>query len=381
MKIEQSNWTATAGWKTTKPSPSGNISPQFVFVFASGKLLNDPTIIAHLHASYKDAKLIGCSTAGEICGTRVSDNSVSVTAVELENTRVEFISLAVNDASQSFECGKDLIKKFKPEGLRHIFLLSDGLNVNGSELVRGLKESLPEGVSITGGLAGDGADFKETFILSDTGAAISKCVSAIGFYGDRFQIGFGSFGGWDSFGLDRKVTKSKANVLFQIDNQPALELYKSFLGDKASELPASGLLFPLSLRTKPDELPVVRTILAVNEEDQSITFAGDLPEGAYVRLMKANTDRLIDGAVKAAQTIMNTNDHEAPQLAILISCVGRKLVLKQLIEEEVEGAASILGKETVLTGFYSYGEISPFSNETSCELHNQTMTITTFSEI
>jgi hypothetical protein len=380
MKIEQSNWTASAGWKTTKPSPPGNISPQFVFVFSSGKLLNDPTIIAHLHASYKDAKLIGCSTAGEICGTRVSDNSVSVTAVELENTRVEFISLPVNDASQSFECGKDLIKKFKPEGLRHIFLLSDGLNVNGSELVRGLKESLPEGVSITGGLAGDGADFKETFILSDAGAAISKCVSAIGFYGDRLQIGFGSFGGWDSFGIDRKVTKSKGNVLFQIDDQPALELYKSFLGEKASELPASGLLFPLSLRTKPDELPVVRTILAVNEEDQSITFAGDLPEGAYVKLMKANTDRLIDGAVKAAQTIMNANDHKSPQLAILISCVGRKLVLKQLIEEEVEGAASILGNETVLTGFYSYGEISPFSNETSCELHNQTMTITTLSE-
>jgi hypothetical protein len=381
MKIEQSYWTATAGWKTTKPTVTENISPQFVFVFASGNLLNDPKIIDHLHVAYKHAKLIGCSTSGEICGTKVRDHSVSATAVELENTHVEFISIPVNDASQSFDCGKALIKKFKPEGLRHVFLLSDGLNVNGSELVRGLKESLPDGVSITGGLAGDGADFKETFILSDSGSAISKHVSAIGFYGDRFQVGFGSFGGWDSFGLDRKVTKSKGNVLFQIDDQPALELYKSFLGDKAAELPASGLLFPLRLRTKADELPVVRTILGVNEENQSITFAGDIPEGAYVRLMKANTDRLIDGAVKAAQTIMNTNEQEAPQLAILISCVGRKLVLKQLIEEEVEGAASILGKETVLTGFYSYGEISPFSNETSCELHNQTMTITTLSEI
>jgi hypothetical protein len=261
-----------------------------------------------------------------------------------------------------------------------VFVLSDGLNVNGSELVKGLRNNLPEGISITGGLAGDGASFKETFIVTEKAESKSKIVAAIGFYGNNISIGYGSLGGWDSFGIERLVTKSKNNVLFELDGKPALDLYKSFLGEEyAKDLPASGLLFPLNLRVKYENTPVVRTILAVNNEEQSLTFAGDIPEGSYVRLMKANFDRLIDGAVGAANYTIQNNSN--PELAILISCVGRKLVLKQLIEEEVEGVSEVLGKKTILCGFYSYGEISPFSKNTKCELHNQTMTITTFKEI
>jgi hypothetical protein len=207
-----------------------------------------------------------------------------------------------------------------------------------------------------------------------------KIITAIGFYGDKIKIGYGSFGGWDSFGMERLITKSKNNVLYELDGEPALALYKSFLGSQAVNLPSSGLLFPLSLRVSEDHAPVVRTILAVNEEDQSLTFAGDLPEGSYVRLMKANIDRLIEGAVAAANTSVAPFENAKPDFAVLISCVGRKLVLKQMVEEEVEGVKNILGDNTAITGFYSYGEISPFEKDTRCELHNQTMTITTFTE-
>jgi hypothetical protein len=152
------------------------------------------------------------------------------------------------------------------------------------------------------------------------------------------------------------------------------------LGEHAAGLPASGLLFPLNLRTESDDTPVVRTILAIDEETQSLTFAGDIPEGSYVRLNEANFDRLIKGAEGAAEkTMLDTKS--SPDLAILISCVGRKLVLKQMIEEEVESVKEVLGQNTTLCGFYSYGEISPFSKNAKCELHNQTMTITTFKEI
>ena len=246
-------------------------------------------------------------------------------------------------------------------------------------LLAGFRKALPVTISLTGGLAGDGSDFTTTCVIDADGVPRSNRISAIGLYGSELEIGYGSFGGWDSFGIDRKITRSKENVLFEIDGTPALELYKSFLGEKASELPGSGLLFPLSLRTESDQMPVVRTILAVNEEDQSITFAGDMPNGGFVKFMKANIDRLINGAIKAAEISMQS-ESRSPELAILISCVGRKLVLKQLVEEEVEAARDILGKDTVITGFYSYGEISPFSNGAQCELHNQTMTITTFSE-
>jgi len=96
--------------------------------------------------------------------------------------------------------------------------------------------------------------------------------------------------------------------------------------------------------------------------------------------MKANVDRLIDGAHGAAAACYEAVGSITPDLAILISCVGRKLVLNQRTEEEIESVREVLGESTVLSGFYSYGEIAPFMSSTKCELHNQTMTITTFSE-
>ncbi len=381
MKIEQSNWTSAKGWFSAQTATNNSFSPQFVLVFSSGAILKDESVIGNIKDKYPNAILIGCSTSGEISGSNVRDNSIALTAVELEKTAIKHVSISIDDYSDSYDCGKSLVEKFDKNGLKHVFLLSDGLNVNGSELVKGLRDTLPKGVAVTGGLAGDAADFNETNVIGDNGAVGSKIISAIGFYGDSLHVGYGSFGGWDSFGLDRTVTKSENNVLYEIDGVPALELYKSFLGDKADELPGSGLLFPLSLRTKTDEAPVVRTILAVDESNQSITFAGDLPEGSSIRLMKANIDRLVSGSVKAAETSILPLNGVEPDLAILISCVGRKLVLKQMVEEEVEAAMGILGKDTTVTGFYSYGEISPFSNNSTCELHNQTMTITTFTEL
>ena len=381
MIIEQSFWTEAKGWSIGKSATNNNFAPQFVLVFSSRVILKDKAVTADIISKYPSAILIGCSTSGEILGSNVRDNSITLTAVELEKTSIKQVAIAIEDYADSYGCGKALIEGFDVKGLKHVFLLSDGLNVNGSELVKGLRETLPAGISITGGLAGDGADFNETVVMGKNGEVGSKNISAIGFYGDKLHVGCGSFGGWDSFGLERTVTKSTNNVLYEIDGVPALELYKSFLGDKADSLPSSGLLFPLSLRTRPNEAPVVRTILAVDEENQSITFAGDLPEGATIRLMKANIDRLVSGSVKASETSLIPLDGAFPELAILISCVGRKLVLKQMVEEEVEAAQSVLGKDTAITGFYSYGEISPFSMDSACELHNQTMTITSFTEL
>lgn len=354
--------------------------PQLTLVFGSRTLLESPAMQNEIFQQYANTYFVGCSTSGEIADVSVLDDSIVVTAIQFEKTAIKTACFKIDSPSHSFQAAEEICKQLTSDTLKHVFVLSDGLNVNGSELVQGFRKFLPVDVHVTGGLAGDGASFEQTFVLGD-GKVDDKVISAIGFYGDSIQIGFGSFGGWDSFGLERLVTKSEGNVLFTIDNQPALDLYKSFLGDQAKDLPASGLLFPLSLRTRTDEAAVVRTILSINEEDRSITFAGDLPEGSYVRLMKANIDRLIDGALKAAGNINLAIRQSEPELAILISCVGRKLVLKQLVEEEVEGVREVLGKTPVLTGFYSYGEISPFSETSQCELHNQTMTITTFKEV
>jgi len=377
MKINQFICNDSDAWT---PQLEANSNAQLLLVFAAPKMFHDNQRFKALLKAFPKAGIMGCSTSGEIMGQNVHDNTVVVTAVEFEKTRVAFSQVLLNDTTDSYVCGKSLINQLDKKDLRHVLVLSDGLHVNGSELVKGMRESLPEGITVTGGLAGDGADFKNTYVLSQNGEVMEKAITAVGFYGEAIHVSYGSYGGWDPFGVERKVTSSKANVLYSIDNQPALELYKSFLGENAQHLPSSGLLFPLSLRTKEDEQPVVRTILAVNEADQSITFAGDLPEGSYVRLMKANTERLIQGAIKAAEITHKGMKSEHADLAILVSCVGRKLVLKQLVEEEVEGVYRLLGEGHHSTGFYSYGEISPFSDNAACELHNQTMTLTVLSE-
>lgn len=354
------------------------LQPQLFLVFGGSKILLDHPALPALREQFPEAKFAGCSTAGEICGTSVNDDTLSITAVEFEKTRIELVKTGIDDKADSDEVGRTLIKKFPTDKLKHILVFSDGLNVNGTELVHGMRAVLPEGVAVTGGLAGDGADFQKTYVIAPDGAVQDKIAVGLALYNPDLKVGYGSLGGWDTFGIERRVTKSEANVLYEIDSQPALELYKSFLGDQAEDLPASGLLFPLSMRINKDAPPIVRTILAVDEDNQSLTFAGNIPKGAYVKLMKANIDRLINGAEGAAK--VSFEEGSKPELAVLISCVGRKLVLKQLVEEEVEAVQEVIGEQACITGFYSYGEIAPFLQNTTCELHNQTMTITTLSE-
>ncbi len=365
-----------------KSGKSGSIDfgfkPDLILIFAGSKIIESHSAIGELKSKYPDSIITGCSTSGEIGGIGVYDDSLVATGVKFEKTSLAIHQIDLDSSEDSEKGGAELIGKFTKTGLRHIFVLSDGLNINGSKLVEGMRKDLTENIAITGGLAGDGPDFQKTFVITPNGEISDKVVVGLGFYGEDLKVGYGSLGGWDTFGLERIVTKSKANVLYEIDNKPALELYKSFLGDQAKELPASGLLFPLSMRISENDSPVVRTILAINEKEQSLTFAGDIPEGAYVKLMKANIDRLINGAEGAAKVSLKGD--KKPELAILISCVGRKLVLKQLVEEEVEAVQEVVGEDVAICGFYSYGEIAPFIQHSKCELHNQTMTITTFAE-
>ncbi len=377
MKIFQSKWTSRDGWM---PAIKPNFTAQLALVFGGSDLLKERKELAGLRTAFPKAVLFGCSTAGEIIGTHVNDDSITVTAIEFEGTRVLPVYTQVQKAEQSLEAGERLGAQLDKKDLAHVFILSDGLSVNGTDLVKGLVKHLPEGVAVTGGLSGDGARFQETLVIDKDGTPKKDIVAALGFYGKKLKVGYASLGGWDSFGPERTITRSNGNVLYELDGRSALELYKQYLGDHAKGLPATGLLFPLSLRTSEGEGSIVRTILAVSEADQSITFAGTMPQNGTARFMKANFDRLIDGASGAAKASFQTTGPKAPELGILISCVGRKLILKQRIEEEVESVRQVLGPQAVLTGFYSYGEISPFVPGAKCELHNQTMTITTLSE-
>ncbi len=375
MHVSQYQWSATG----FQPDDDCGAQAELAFLFGSRAALQSAEVMASIRRCLPSAKLIGCSTAGEVLDTRIYDETVSVTAVRFESTRIVTRAIPVGRPDESYDTGASLARSFPSDQLVHVFVLTDGLHVNGSELVSGLCDHLPEGVTLSGGLAGDGESFGETVIVFD-GIVRSSMVAAVGFYGDRLEVGCASLGGWDSFGPERLVTKSEGNVLYELDGRSALDLYKRYLGEHAKRLPSSGLLFPLSIRNPQNDSSVVRTILAVDEEAQSLTFAGDVPLGWYGRTMKANFDRLIDGAIGAAsKSVVKVSEHR-PDLAIAISCVGRRMVLGQRAEEELDGVREVVGPGSVLTGFYSYGEISPFTPEAKCALHNQTMTITSFKE-
>jgi hypothetical protein len=363
-------WGAASGGQTQHP--------QLALVFGARAALADRAAWDDLTRLYPGARIIGCSTAGEIAGVRVLDDALVATALELEHGRIAIAAVAVDDAPDGAAIGAQLATRLPRDGLVHVLVLSEGLKINGSDLVAGLVRELPPGTGVTGGLSGDGAAFERTAVCLD-GPEPTQQVVAVGLYGDRLLIGYGSRGGWDPFGPERRITRSAGNVLYELDGEPALDLYKRYLDQHAAGLPATGLLFPLAIRGATGE-PVVRTILAIDEAQRSLTFAGDVPTGHRARMMKANLERLVEGASAAAQTALACTGEAPVELAILVSCVGRKLVLKQRIEEEVEGVRDVFGDRTVLMGFYSYGEISPFAQDAPCELHNQTMTITTISE-
>lgn len=375
MKILQTKWSAEGGWSDGHDSLDGP-EADLVFLFGGRHTLEGDNGLNELKDRLPNATILSCSTSGEICDVEVSDETLVATAIKLEKSSFKVATANINDTQESEQAAAQLVDQLQGDDLRHIIVISDGLKVNGSQLVKGFNDLLPEAVKVTGGLAGDAARFEKT-LVGLNGDHQEGLIIAVGFYGD-IKVNASSKGGWDPFGPERVVTKSKDNVLFELDNQSALDLYKTYLGDQADGLPGTGLLFPLNIKENPGANPVVRTLLAVDEEAHSMTFAGDIPEGSSARLMKASFDKLIDGAYDAAE--QTTEDDSEPQLAILVSCVGRKLILNQRIEEEVEEIRDVYGDDTVITGFYSYGEISPQTNEVNCELLNQTMTITTLSE-
>lgn len=378
MQITTCQWINGAGWSLPT---TGATAPQLVLYFGATSQLDGGAEPVHeLVAQFPNAVVCGCSTAGEILGNHVYDESVVAALVQFKSTRVRAVAEAIANNVDSRAVGGRAAEKLAAPDLRHVLVLSDGLTVNGTALVEGIRAALPPGVAITGGLAGDGARFQKTFV--GLGSEV-KCgqVVAIGFYGEDLLVSYGSRGGWEGFGPRRRITRSADNILLELDGQPALPLYKRYLGERAAGLPGTGLLFPLELtKDTKDTIGLVRTILAVDEVKQSLTFAGDMPEGWYARLMKASGDQLVEGAAGAGGDATLKNSVVGDTLAILVSCVGRRLVLGQRIEEELEAVIQTLPARTTCVGFYSYGEACPAVGHDYCELHNQTMTITVLGE-
>jgi hypothetical protein len=380
MRSEAATYCSDTGWRDASGAVAGvpDFRAGLVIVFGAREALVRSDLFQALQTRYPGARIAGCSTGGQIARADVSDSEFGVLALQFERSSFSLVEAGITSPDQSGAVGVQLGQALRRDDLKAVFVLSDGTRVNGSRLVAGLHASLGPDVSITGGLAGDGARFEQTLVMLDDHIAIGRVV-AIGFYGASFRVGHGCRDGWSEFGPRRVMTKACDTVLFELDGKPALDLYKRYLGAEAAGLPATGLLYPMML-TDPDNPAhrVIRTVMAVDEEAQSLTFAGDMPEGWHAQLMRGHFDQLSDAAGEAAASAMACAQGETA--AVLISCIGRRLVMGENTIDEIAAARAALGANVASAGFYSYGEISPHAVSGCCELHNQTMTVTTFSE-
>jgi hypothetical protein len=378
MDTASLSWNASDGWQPKQ----ARLVPNLVLYFGSRETLSEAARYQELRALFPDACLMGCSTDGQICGDEIIESGINAIAIRFDATAIRTAIETVQDPGDSRIYGEAIGRALAASDLAGVFVLSDGLAVNGSELVAGIGLHVGD-VPISGGLAGDGSQFVETVVgLNCTPG--SRKIAAIGLYGSAIKIGHGSAGGWDVFGPKRRITSAQGNVLSQLDGRPALDLYERYLGeDEIEALPGSALLFPLQIHDprRPDH-QLVRTVLAVDRDKRSMTFAGDMPEGWVAQLMRGNFDRLASGAADAAQLARDSLDGEkgGDGIAVLVSCIGRKLLMGQQVVSEIEAAGSVLGSQLKRIGFYSYGEITPHATSGTCELHNQTMTITTMVE-
>ncbi|MES2580982.1 MAG: FIST N-terminal domain-containing protein [Pseudomonadota bacterium] len=365
------------------PSTSPLASANLVLVFGSVKRFSEGKLQGFLKLRYPTAQVVGCTTSGEISPNGVFDDSIQITAIQWEKTVQRVAQTKMSGMQSSFEAAAGLAKQLKADTLRTVLVISDGLNVNGSELLKGFQSVLGD-IPIVGGLAGDGGAFVKTLQLyNDT--VSDNLVIAVGLYGNALITSSGALGGWKPYGPPRTVTKSEKNVVFEMDGKPALPLYRMYIGEAFSKgLPGTGLKFPLAvIEEGKRDVEKIRTLLAIDAKNNSLTFAGNVEEGETVRLCQTNHDRLVDGAGAAANLVMDglsANKTNQTGLALCVSCVGRKGVMAELVGDEIKLVQQILGPQTSLTGFYSYGELAPRPNTTDSVLHNQTMTIGYLSE-
>lgn len=378
MLISQLHFSAGRWWAEAESEAAAR-GAQLILVFGDRGLLAQGEFYPTLRERFDGARIVSCSSGGDILGDRSVDGGLIATAIKFSSSWIEAAEADLSSPEDSERVGSTIARRLSPVGLRHVLIFAEGLAVNGSALARGVSSALPSGVTVSGGLAGDGDRFEATLVGLD-GVPQPRRVVAVALYGGDLAVGTGSFGGWEPFGPEREITRSNGNVLYEIDGRPALDFYKELLGPLGYALPASGLSFPLQIWRTEDERRLTRTILSVDERARSLTYAGDVPTGWKARLLRTDLDWLIEAAGTAAGQVEKDPAVREHRLALAVSCIGRKLLLQRRTDEELRNVLDVLGPDTYMAGFYSYGELAPAFGFSACDLHNQTMTLTVMGE-
>ena len=329
-----------------------------------------------LKTKYKNANIVIFSTSGHFVSSEILDETPIVSAIEFENSSITMDQFSIADFATSFDLGESIGKSIKKE-VKGVCIISDGGLINGTELISGINANVLKEVPIFGGMAGDGTRFQKTLVGANQNPEVGNVV-IIQFFGEGISIKSNSDFGWTSLGLEFKITKSESNKLIEIDKKNAYDVLYEFLAPESEEKFAElTLYYPFLLKDSSDE-GVIRTPILVNHKEKTLVYAGNMPEGSMVKLMKSGTMQLLDSTLEVAQKCVLSKEENSFVLAI--SCVGRRVVLEDMANEEFTEIQSIFGERSCYFGFYSYGEFSRSGFEENCKLHNQTLTLAVLQE-
>jgi hypothetical protein len=321
--------------------------------------------------------LIGCTTDGEISTEGFSIGSSVLGGIASDQIEFE-LALVEHISGDSEQAGRDLATAFSDE-VCYIQLFSDGITGNGSAILRSMAAGFKDTIPVAGGTSGDAGKFKATWQFQGD-RVYSDAAVAIGFKG-KFKLGTGVWSGWAPIGLPKRVTRAEGNVLYELNGESALSVYERFLGRHAKRLPGVGVEYPLGIIGQfegpngHDHL-LLRATMSVNWEEQSIQFAGEIPEGAMVYLTCGERASILDATEKAARLAIDDLGQDVePAIVFFYSCMARKTLLGLRTKEEIERVRTQFNPDVPIIGFYTYGEFCRVNRGGPSLLHNETATL------
>jgi hypothetical protein len=325
--------------------------------------------------------IVGCTSDGEISNAGLSMNSAVLAGVLSDDIDFEIV-VVEGLKKDSAAAGRRLADGFS-SAPKCVQIFSDGLTGNGCAIIEGITSVLGDRIPVTGGAAGDNGRFTKTLQFG-YGRIYTDAICAIAFLGD-FRLGTGLDSGWAPIGVPKQVTKASGSVVYELNGEPALNVYERFLGDHAHKLPAIGVEYPLgfirpSIHGDQEDLYVLRATMSVDRKARSITFAGEIPEGAHVNLTCGDNTSILEAAGNAARQARSTYGDVTPGIIFCYSCMARKIVLGSHTEKEIEQVRAEFGPHVPLIGFYTYGEFCPVSHGAPTFLHNETITLNVVGE-
>lgn len=335
--------------------------------------------------------IVGCSTDGEITADGLSVDSVVLILLSSPSMTARAAHFAGLTPENSLQAGREIASSLASERGRALMLFPDGLTCNGSDIIRGAQEVLNSSFIMAGGTSGDRGRFQKTFQIQNGKAHSTSLVGLMLESDTPLEIGFGVMSGWKPIGIAKTVTHAEGNVVYRIENETALDVYSTFLGDKASQLPAIGVEYPFGLVDESgrvgekgfrdgDEYILLRAPMAVDRSTGAIQFAASIPQGAKIKMTRAKSTEIIEAAREAASRSLQHLTGK-PDAVFFFSCMARKVVLGRKTDQEIMAAREVYGESIPMIGFYTYGEIANCGeNAPICRFHNETATFLAIRE-